>query len=89
MRGAAVPLLMLAALVLGSALGVVYTTHESRKLFVELQALQGVRDELNIEWGRLLLEQSTLATPTRVENIARRRLGMKPPAPEQIVIVTP
>ncbi len=81
--------LMLTLLVLGSALGVVYTTHESRKLFVELQVLQGVRDELNIEWGRLLLEQSTLATPTRVENIARRKLGMKPPAPERIVIVTP
>ncbi len=80
---------LLMLLVLGSALGVVYTTHESRKLFVELQVLQAVRDELNIEWGRLLLEQSTLATPTRVENIARRKLGMKPPPPEQIVIVTP
>jgi len=81
--------LVLVLLVLGGALGVVYTTHESRKLFVELQVLQRVRDELNIEWGRLLLEQSTLATPTRVENIARRKLGMKPPAPERIVIVTP
>lgn len=89
MNGLQGVMLILGLVVLGTALGVVYTTHESRKLFVELQALQGVRDELNIEWGRLLLEQSTLATPTRVENIARSRLNMKPPAPEQIVIVTP
>lgn len=81
--------LVLVLLVLGSAVGVAYTTHQSRKLFVELQSLQAARDELNIEWGRLLLEQGTLATPTRVENIARRELGMRAPQPEQIVIVRP
>lgn len=44
---------LLAGAVFASALGVVYTQHQARKFFVELQALQAVRDELNIEWGRL------------------------------------
>lgn len=82
-------LLFMLAAVLASALGVVYVKHQSRKLFVELQELQKNRDELNIEWGKLLLELSTLATPTRVERIARDKLGMKPPSPEKIIIVTP
>jgi len=82
-------LLLMLVMVLVSALGVVYVKHQSRKLFVELQELQKDRDELNIEWGKLLLELSTLATPTRVERIARDKLRMKPPSPENIIIVTP
>ena len=48
----------LALAVLMSALGVVYTKHESRKLFVELDRLKTERDQINVEWGRLQLEQS-------------------------------
>jgi cell division protein FtsL len=78
---------LLAAGVMLSALAVVYTKHHSRQLFIELEALKAQRDSLNIEWNRLLLEQATWATPTRVEMIARDRLQMTLPAPEQIVIV--
>jgi cell division protein FtsL len=77
------------AALVATSLGVVYTKHQSRKLFVNLQALQDERDQLNIEWGRLLLEQSTWATPTRVEAMARQRLGMRVPESDQLVIVTP
>lgn len=73
--------------VLMSALGVAYSKHQSRRLFVELQALNGGRDALDIEWGRLQLEQSTLATPIRIENMARQRLGMFVPAADRIVIL--
>ena len=45
-----------------SAIALIYTKHESRKLFVELEALTHQRDELNIEWGQLQIEQSTWAT---------------------------
>jgi cell division protein FtsL len=81
--------LFLAACVMVSALGVVYTKHRSRQLFVELEGLQTQRDDLNIEWGQLLLEQATWATPTRIELIARQRLGMTPPDADKIMIVTP
>lgn len=84
----ALVLSVLAAAVLGSGVGVVYSKHQSRKLFVELEQLNRQRDELEIEWGRLQLEQSTWAAHGRVEQIARERLHMRLPSPEQTVIVT-
>lgn len=81
--------LLIVMWVLGSALGVVYAKHQSRKLFVELEALKTSRDNLNIEWGKLQLEQSTWATPNRIESVARSQLGMQVPVPEKVVIVTP
>ncbi|MCW8828403.1 MAG: cell division protein FtsL [Gammaproteobacteria bacterium] len=81
--------LLLAAAVFASALGVVFSTHESRRLFVELQALQKVRDEMNAQWGRLQLEQSTWATHGRIERIANEKLDMIIPPPGAVVIVRP
>jgi cell division protein FtsL len=82
-------LLVLAGAVFGSALGVVYAKHESRKQFVQLQRLQAIRDELDVDWGRLQLEQSTWATDGRIERIARQDLGMQIPAPGAVIIVKP
>lgn len=82
-------LLGLVLAVFVSALGVVFSTHESRKLFVELQGVQKVRDELSAEWGRLQLEQSTWATHGRIERIANNRLEMINPPPGAVVIVRP
>ncbi len=79
----------LAAAVIGSALGVVYAKHTSRKLFVELQTLEKIRDEMEVEWGQLQLEQSTWGTHARVEGIARERLEMVMPPVESVVIVEP
>ena len=45
--------------------------HEARNRFNELQQLTRERDELDIEWGQLQLEQSTWATHGRVESVAR------------------
>lgn len=73
--------------VLGSGLTVVYARHEARKSFIELQALNSQRDELDIEWDRLLIEQSTWATHARIEQISREQLNMRVPDPEKIVIV--
>ncbi|RJQ49358.1 MAG: cell division protein FtsL [Gammaproteobacteria bacterium] len=82
-------LALLAAAVLASALGVVYSKHQSRKLFIELQALQQERDALNTEWGQLQLEESTWATHPRIEQQARAKAGMVSPAPRDVVIVKP
>lgn len=75
--------------VMVSALGVVYAKHETRKLFVELQKLQKQRDDMAIEWGQLQLEQSTWATHSRIESVARTQRTMLLPPPETMVIVTP
>lgn len=72
-----------------SAIGVVYARHQHRLLFVELTKLEKARDELNIEFGRLQLEQATWAESNRVDQIARTRLGMKFPETGDIVVVRP
>ena len=81
--GALFMLLLLVA-VLATALGVVWTRHESRVLFVNLTALQNQRDDLNIEYGQLELEQATYAEPRRIDDEARQRLGMVDPRPQDI-----
>jgi cell division protein FtsL len=82
-------LAVLALCVLASALAAVYAKHHSRQLFIELEALKAQRDDLDIEWNRLMLEQATWATPTRVEMIARDRLRMVVPPPGQVVTMPP
>jgi cell division protein FtsL len=77
-------MLVLLAAVLGSALGVVWTRHESRVLFVILTTLENQRDELNIEYGKLELEQATYAEPRRIDDEARQKLGMVNPRPQDI-----
>jgi cell division protein FtsL len=80
---------LLSGAVLASAFAVVYAQHQSRKFFVELETLGTVRDELESEWSKLQLEQSTLATHGRVEQYARTHLDMSMPAPDSIHIVEP
>lgn len=78
---------VMATLVLGSALGVVYAKQESRRLFVELQKLESERDDMDVEWGQLQLEQSTLTTHGRVEKEAGERMHMSIPAPDAVVML--
>lgn len=80
--------LMLAA-VIGSAIALVYARHENRRLFFALERLNAERDELNIEWGQLQLEQSTWADSNRIEQVATRDLQMSFPAPQDIVVIAP
>lgn len=78
---------VLLGFVVASAVSVVYCKHESRKLFAQLQRQQSLADELAIEWGRLRLEESSLATHGRIEAKALEQLGMHGPGPETTVIV--
>ena len=88
-RGFYVAIGWLVLAVVASALSVIYSKHLSRNLFAELRRAEAVRDDLNVEWGRLLLEQSTYATHVRVDRIARARLHMFPPAPEDVLVLQP
>jgi cell division protein FtsL len=80
-------LLVLANVV--TAIGVVFARHEHRQLFIRLTALERARDEINIEFGRLQLEQATWAESNRIDQVARERLGMKFPEAGDIVVVRP
>jgi cell division protein FtsL len=75
--------------VLGSAAGAVYLKHRSRELFVELERLHQRRDNLEIEWGQLQLEQSAWSAHAFVERVATTRLQMVSPDPLRTRVVTP
>jgi len=70
-----------------SAIALVFTKHESRKLFVELESLTDERDELNIEWGQLQIEQSTWATHARIEQVAVDDLSLVRPKSTEIYVI--
>ena len=77
----------LAFAIVASAIASVYARHEARKQFTELQRLNAERDELAVEWGRLQIEQSTWSTHARVESLARKKMGMRSPDAQEIVVV--
>ncbi|KTD65800.1 cell division protein FtsL [Legionella spiritensis] len=79
--------LLLAVLV--SALAVVYTTNEHRLCFSHLQQLEQQTHQLQLQWGQLLLEQASLATPARVERLAGEKLQMKLPSDKQTYVLQP
>ena len=78
-----------AALSLASAVGVIWSKHQARTAFIELQRLQYERDRLDIEWGKFKLEQSYWSTPGRVEQVAHAQLKMVVPVPTEVRIVQP
>ena len=88
-RGSSLLLLFLLVAVTLTATGVVYAKYASRKYFVELQSLRSERDAIDVEWGRLQLEQSTWATHGRVERLARERLNMRIPEAREILVIRP
>lgn len=81
------PILWVGAL--ASAAGAIYCKHRSREMFIELERLNARRDNLEIEWGQLQLEQSAWSTQAFVERVASTKLHMTMPPPKQIEIVTP
>jgi cell division protein FtsL len=80
--------LLLLALVIACALGVITSQHQARKRFVEVEAEQAATQKLGEEWTQLTLEQSTWATHRRVESIASRSLGMRLPDSNSTVVLT-
>jgi len=83
----AMPLLWLA--VLGSAVQVIYARHKARDLFVRLERLNAQRDSLDMDWGRLQLEQSYWSSNAFVERVANAKLRMNLPQTRDVRIVRP
>lgn len=79
--------LLLAAAVTASGVWVTGAKHRARQLFVELEELNREQDRLQIDWGRLQIEQGTVATHPRIESLARERLHLINPADDQLVVV--
>jgi cell division protein FtsL len=79
--------LPLAFAVVGSAVWVANTRHQARQLFVELEALNRERDRLQVDWGRLQLEQSAWAAHPRIESLASERLQLDLPDQRSVVMI--
>jgi cell division protein FtsL len=73
--------LVLLLSVVASALYLVRTQYESRRLFVELEKAQGMARKFDIERDRLDVEKRGQATPLRVEKIAKEQLHMRTATP--------
>ena len=80
--------LLLLAVLVASALGLVSAQHQARKLYAERERAQALARELDVEYGRLQLEAGTWARHTRITQIATRKLGMRTPEPRRVRSVT-
>lgn len=79
----------LALVLVFCALSVVLSQHEARKLITALENERIMAHQLEVEWGKLQLEQSTLATHRHIEGIAREDLKMEMPAETRLHTVMP
>ena len=79
--------LLLLAVLVACAIGLVTSQHRGRKLFADLEREQNRSRELDIEYGRLQLEASTWGLHQRVEKIATGTLGMRTPDPRRVRII--
>lgn len=82
-----IAVLVLTVSVVASGLWLIRAEHDARQLFIELEELNREQDRLQIDWGRLQLEQSTWSTHSRIESIARERLQLTLPVDEEFVVV--
>ena len=80
--------LLLLAVLVACALGLVTSQHKARRLFSDLEREQNRARELEAEYGRLQLEASTWGLHARVERIATGTLGLRPANPRRVRVVT-
>lgn len=85
------PLLVIVVLLVAllvSCVSIVYQAYEYRQLFNTQQQLVSHWDELQVEWGQLLLEQSALGANSKVEKKAKELLSMRVPEPESVEMIS-
>lgn len=87
-NGAAVMLAIALALgVIATAVGVIEVKYLTRTEFGTLQQVRAERDELDVEWGRLQIEEAALTSHTRIEGNARSKLDMYLPEGGEVRVV--
>ena len=80
--------LILLMAVMFSALYLVRTQYESRRLYVELEKATAQGRKLDMDNDRLQVEKRAQATPLRIEKLARDRLQMRTTTPAITQYVT-
>jgi cell division protein FtsL len=80
--------LVLVTLLVACALSLVNAQYQALHFFIELERLQQQARQLDIDWAQLQLDQSTLGKNARIEQIARKDLGMVPLTPARTQYLT-
>lgn len=78
---------LLFLMVLVSAASVILSTHHNRQMSISLELLMQERDQLDVEWRHLVLEQGTLTEHNRIEALVTKELNMRRPEPKEEVVV--
>lgn len=89
MNNLALKWILLLAVFLGSAMAVIYSKYYARKLFTEIQSLKKQLDYLELEWGKMQLELTTLADYNRIDHKAKNELGLIDPEQQKIIYIKP
>ncbi|MDG1820069.1 MAG: cell division protein FtsL [Porticoccaceae bacterium] len=74
-------------LVLSSALAVAFVSHVCRQKYDQLTSLEREKNQLQVAYGKFLLEQSAWGSLQRVETKAKDSLNMHGPQPQEIMMV--
>lgn len=80
---------VLGAMLLVTALAVIYSKYNSRLIFIEIQKQERELDQREVEWGQTQLELTTFAEQNRVEQVAREKLKLVLPLHEQTIYIKP
>jgi cell division protein FtsL len=81
--------LVLVVACLGSALAVITASHLTRDQYGRLQQLEREQQQLQTEWGQLLLEEGAWSSPARIERLAMERLEMRLPDVDEVEVIRP
>jgi cell division protein FtsL len=78
-------LLFLAVIV--SAGLVILSAHHNRQMSIAIERLMQEKDQLDVQWRHLVLEQSALTEHNRIETLVKEQLNMHRPTPSEEVVV--
>jgi len=87
LSGLHVGVIALVAVILLSSFAVVYVKDLNRRLFIQYQAQQQTQQQLQTQWGKLLLERSTWSTQSRISKMAKEKLHMVAPSPRDVIMI--
>ncbi|WP_218354104.1 cell division protein FtsL [Alteromonas lipotrueiana] len=78
---------LLYLMVIVSSIAVVLASHHNRQQNIELESLMQQRDELDVQWRNLVLEQRALTEHNRIEAMVEKQLDMHRPSADQEVVI--
>ncbi len=73
--------------VLSSGFAVILSSHHNRQQNIALEELMREKDDLDVEWRNLVLEQRALTEHNRIESLVQKQLEMHRPTAEEEVVV--